>query len=411
VIRRLARQFLILCGVAIGAHVIVFTIFDSGLLGDPARIEVGRHADASSLGAARVRLGLLAAFEPRALRLRLEGPPQRLGLRDDRDALLCVDDDGTLLRRWPYANRDCAALAAAMEAAPPPGCTLRATALRPELPARGCGVALDDLALDLDAGRTLELAWAEPRPAWRRFCSQGLALLRFDLGRSRDGLPIAASLRSRGLRSLAFALPAFLLTTALALLAALACALRRGHLDRLLGTASAAMLAISSLVWILFLQRWLAADLGLFPVYGWAPPYLHYLALPILIWVLVGFAPEFRFWRALAVEESERPYLRTARAKGLSPARVLLHHLLPNLGIQLLNRMLVALPFLMLGSLLLERFFGIPGLGSWTVEAIQGRDAAVLRAITFLSALAFLLAQWLADFAAAWADPRLRRKS
>jgi len=409
VIRLALRKLLSALSLAVGVSLLLFLLFDSGLLGDPAVREAGKHADAEAIGQARQRLGQFSSYRPAALELRLRGPAARFTLEAEGGDLLLRDVRGEALGRAGLAGRRMEELPELLPL--PTGWSLEMTATEPGLPAAGLAVALRGGRAVLASHRPLALGWAEAAPAWRHFAAQTGALLRFDFGETRDGRPVAQELWTRGRRSLALALPAFLLTTLLALAAALLCVARGGWLDRSLAWISVAAMSVSSLVWVMLLQRWLGGGLGWFPVHGWQAPYLSYLVLPVLIWVVAGFGPELRFYRGAAFEEAGRPYLRTARAKGLSPRTALRRHLLPNLMLPLLTQVVVSLPFLMLGSLLLERFFGIPGLGDWTVRAVLDNDQQVIRATTFLFALLYLAAQWLTDLAYAWADPRIRRAS
>ncbi len=407
-IRHALRRLLSALSLAVGVSLLLFLIFDSGLLGDPAIREAGKHADAAAIGQARLRLGQFESYQPEAARLELRGAPAWFELAADGERLLLLDVQGAKLGAVETRGRRIGELAELLPL--PPDSTLRLEASDPELPLTGVAAALRGGRAVLDSRRATSLAWARPASRWGHFLRQTGDLLRFDFGHTREGRPVAGELWQRGRRSLALALPAFLLTTALALGGALLCLVRRGWIDRALGLACALGMSVSALVWVMLLQRWLAAELGWFRIEGWEPPYLASLALPVLVWVLVGLGPELRFYRGLAFEEAARPYLLTARAKGLPPGVALRRHLLPNLMVPLLTQIMVALPFLLLGSLLLERFFGIPGLGDWTVQAVFDQDQQVLRATTFLFALLYLATQWLTDLSYAWADPRMRRR-
>jgi peptide/nickel transport system permease protein len=132
------------------------------------------------------------------------------------------------------------------------------------------------------------------------------------------------------------------------------------------------------------------------------------LALPVLIGVAGGVGGDIRFYRTVFVEETSRDYVRTARAKGAGDGRIMARHVLRNAMIPILTRVVVAIPFLFTGSLLLESFFGIPGLGSMTVDAIHGNDFSTLRVMVFIFALLFIVGQLLTDLAYTWFDPRVR---
>ena len=124
--------------------------------------------------------------------------------------------------------------------------------------------------------------------------------------------------------------------------------------------------------------------------------------------MVTGFGGDVRFYRTIFIEEMNRDYVRTARAKGCGDARVMGRHVLRNALIPILTNIVITIPFLFTGALLLESFFGIPGLGSLTVEAIQSNDFSTLRTIVFLGALLFILGQILTDISYALADPRVR---
>jgi peptide/nickel transport system permease protein len=148
-----------------------------------------------------------------------------------------------------------------------------------------------------------------------------------------------------------------------------------------------------------------------FPISGFDPSaavIARFMALPVLIGLVVGFGPDVRLYRTIFVEEMNRDYVRTARAKGAGDGRVMLRHVLRNALIPILTNVVGAIPFLFTGALLLESFFGIPGLGSITVDAINGNDFATLRTMVFLGALLFIAAQMLIDVSYALADPRVR---
>ncbi|TAH38169.1 MAG: ABC transporter permease [Planctomycetota bacterium] len=409
---RALRRLLSAAGLAAGVSLILLLVFDSGLLGDPALIETGPKASAQRIGEARLRLGAFSAYEPRLATLHVAGPPQRFVLRSAGDALELRTLDGSQRWRVPLTGRTVQqALAELDGASPAPGWRLSLTPgpgaqERAQAPASGIAAALRGASQSLDTGRGAELAWAEAVPAWRRYGRRIGELFRGDFGVTRTGQPIGAELWSRARRSLALAVPAFLLSTALALALALWAAVRRGWLDRVLAVLSVAGMSVSWVAAIPLLQRWLAADLRWFPIYGWEPPYWTYLLLPILIWTVLGLWADLRFYRSLALEELHQEYVRNARAQGLGGARVLRRHVLRNILVPVLAQSVSALPALALGSLLIERFFGVPGLGGYTVDAVLSGDQAVLRAVTFLSAMCFLLFQWLADLACAWADPR-----
>lgn len=207
--------------------------------------------------------------------------------------------------------------------------------------------------------------------------------------------------------SLALMLPIFLgELIAGILLALVATAFKDTWVDRALVLLSVAGMSISYLVVIIFAQWFLGYYYDLFPVWGWEG--MRSLGLPILVGVLCGIGGNVRFYRTVFVNELRREYLRTAAAKGLAPSWIYLKHLLRNAMIQIVTRASAALPFLFTGSLLLESFFGIPGLGFTGIDALYNSDLQLLKALVVTSALLFVVMNLLADLAYAWADPRIR---
>ena len=157
---------------------------------------------------------------------------------------------------------------------------------------------------------------------------------------------------------------------------------------------------------ILLAQWFLGYNCNWFPVWGWGS--WKYLALPVLVGIASGLGGGVRFYRTVFVDELRREYLRTARAKGCSRLSIYGRHLLRNAAIPVITRASSVLPFLFTGSLLLETFFGIPGLGFAGVDALNNADLQLLKALVIVSALLFVLLNLLADLAYAWADPRIR---
>lgn len=387
--------------------ILLALVFDSGLFGDAALHEVGRHGGAEIAGQARVRSGAWQAFEPAAVHLRTEGAPLLVRIAEGRLLFETGGGNGSVAT-------DCSLAVLAERIG---GLDLAGTELRADLVAESLGdetaggilTALGSTRVWVREDRPATLGWALEGPFLARFGKSIGRLLRFDFGVSaRTGQPIAAHIGRRFGPSLALALPAFLLTTCCALFFGLVCAARhRRFTDRGLVLLAVVGMSIPSLTWILVLQKVLAADLGWFEVFGWEAPYLPHLTLPVLIWVVVGFGPELRFYRTVFLEELDSDWVRAARAQGLSESSIQ-RRLLRSSLVPVLTRVVVVLPFLFTGSLLLERFFGIPGLGSYTVEAVLGNDPPVVRAMTFLFTLAFIAADTLTDLAWAWVDPRVR---
>jgi peptide/nickel transport system permease protein len=238
-------------------------------------------------------------------------------------------------------------------------------------------------------------------------------MLTFDFGRSdADDTPIAKRLREGAGPSLSLTVPLFVL----GLLAGVAVALfvaffRETYIDRAVLVVCMLAMSVAGLLYIIGGQYLVGMLLRWFPISGFDPDasvVARFLALPVLVGLVSGFGADVRLYRTVFIEEMNRDYVRTARAKGAGDARIMVRHVLRNALIPILTNVVLAIPFLFTGALLLESFFGIPGLGSLTVEAIQGNDFATLRTMVFLGALLFIAGQLLTDISYAIADPRVR---
>jgi peptide/nickel transport system permease protein len=238
-------------------------------------------------------------------------------------------------------------------------------------------------------------------------------MLSFDFGRSdADDSPIVERLREGMIPSLTVTLPLFagglVIGIALSLFVAY---FRETYIDRTGVVLCVLGMSVSILLYIIGGQFLLGKLLRWFPISGFDPQpavVSRFLAIPWLVGLLSGLGGEVRFYRTVFVEETNRDYVRTARAKGCGDGRIMWLHVLRNAMIPILTRVVVAIPFLFTGSLLLESFFGIPGLGSITVDAIHGNDFATLRVMVYIGALLFVLAQIATDIAYTLVDPRVR---
>jgi peptide/nickel transport system permease protein len=169
-------------------------------------------------------------------------------------------------------------------------------------------------------------------------------------------------------------------------------------------------MSISGLFYIIAGQYVFSKLLHLFPVSGYEPGVLawRFVFLPIAIGVVAGLGSTSRWYRTIFLEEINRDYVRTARAKGLPEMRLLFRHVLKNAMIPILTGVVVLLPTLFMGSLILESFFGIPGLGSYTIEAIQNQDFAIVRSMVFLGSVLYIIGLILTDISYTVVDPRIR---
>jgi peptide/nickel transport system permease protein len=243
------------------------------------------------------------------------------------------------------------------------------------------------------------------------FFRKSVRLFVFDFGYSEDKRDIAAEIRARMGPSLALAVPVFLVGLAVCISFALLMAFFRAtYLDFWGVVLCVAMMSISTLFYIIGGQYVASKVWHLVPISGYAGGLdaLRFLVLPVAIGVISGIGSSSRWYRALFLEEMGRDYVRTARAKGLSESVVMFRHVLKNAMIPILTGAVVVIPSLFLGSLLSESFFGIPGLGSYTIDAIQAQDFAVVRAMVFIGSVLYIVGLILTDISYTLVDPRIR---
>ena len=244
------------------------------------------------------------------------------------------------------------------------------------------------------------------------FFEKSVTLFAGECGRSEDGREIGQEIRERMGPSLAIAVPTFVIGLGLTVSLALLLVLFRGTwLDRTGVVICVTLMSISSLFFIIGGQFLFARVLKLVPISGYdGNPWVawHFFLLPVAVGVIAGLGGATRWYRTLFLEEIGRDYVRTARAKGLSETRILFVHVLRNGLIPILTGVVVVIPSLFLGSLLVESFFGIPGLGSYTIDAIAAQDFAVVRAMVFLGSVLYLIGLILTDISYTLVDPRIR---
>lgn len=197
-------------------------------------------------------------------------------------------------------------------------------------------------------------------------------------------------------------------------LAALVAYFHGGLTDRVVTIACTVAMSISALVYIVVGQYVLAYQLAWFPVRGWGDSFLTnlfiYVPLPLLMGLLVSVGPDIRFYRSFFIEEMNNDYVRTARAKGLSEQKIMLKHVLRNAMIPVVTTVMMSLPFLMMGALILESFFGIPGMGNEVLLAVNKSDFPVIKAVTIYIAMATMIFNLLADLVYKLIDPRVQLK-
>ena len=243
------------------------------------------------------------------------------------------------------------------------------------------------------------------------FYQRSVPLLKFDFGASDEGRDIGREIGVRMWPSLALAIPTFILGLLVSIAFSLSLVFfRTTRLDFWGVVLCVFMLSISGLFYIIAGQWLFSKLLRLVPYSGfaWGWDAVKFLALPILVAIIARLGPEARFYRSLFLEEIGKDYVRTARARGLSERVVLFKHVLRNAMLPILTGTVSALPLLFMGSLIAESFFGIPGLGSYTIDAIGAQDFSVVRAMVFLGASLYIVGLILADISYTLADPRVR---
>ena len=235
----------------------------------------------------------------------------------------------------------------------------------------------------------------------------------FEFGISDSGRDIKHDIKQRMWPSLAIALPSLLVGLLLNITFALFFVFFRStYIDYVGVIFCVGLMSISSLFYIIGGQYLISKLLHLVPISGYAQGYeaIKFLVLPVIISVIYGIGSGTRWYRSLFLEEIEKDYVKTARSKGLSEFSVLFNHVFKNALIPILTGVVVILPLLFLGSLIVESFFGIPGLGSYTIDAIQSQDFAIVRAMVFMGTILYIFGLILTDISYTLVDPRVRLK-
>jgi peptide/nickel transport system permease protein len=268
-----------------------------------------------------------------------------------------------------------------------------------------------------DRGYDKPLVWNGQAPGARKltdtiFFEKSVKLFVFDFGVAEsDNRDIAHEIRTRMGPSLALAIPVFLVGLAVNVTFALGMAFFRATTLDISGVIlCVAMMSISSLFYIIGGQYLISKLWHLVPISGFAggADALKFLVLPVLIGVIGGIGAGSRWYRTLFLEEMGKDYVRTARAKGLAESAVMFRHVLKNAMIPILTGVVVVIPLLFMGSLIVESFFGIPGLGSYTIDAIQAQDFAVVRVMVFIGSVLYIVGLLLTDISYTMVDPRVR---
>lgn len=233
-------------------------------------------------------------------------------------------------------------------------------------------------------------------------------IARLDFGKSHFTNQRVAQMLKDGIGpSLCLTVPIFLIELVVAVSIALLCAFfRNTFVDRLIVVIAVMLMSVNYLVWIIFGQYMLGYRWGWFPIWGFEA--WSFLLLPVLVGVVSGLGENVRFYRTIMLDEMYRDYVRTALAKGVSRTGVLFKHVLKNGMIPILTNVVIAIPFLYTGSLLLESFFGIPGLGNMGINAVNYADVDVIRAIVLIGSILYVIANLATDLCYAFFDPRVK---
>ncbi|MBK1646251.1 peptide ABC transporter permease [Thiocapsa imhoffii] len=243
------------------------------------------------------------------------------------------------------------------------------------------------------------------------FFEKSIRLFAFNFGSSDNGRDIGYDISQRMWPSLAIAIPVLLVGLAFNISYALFIVFFRAtYVDFSSVVLLVAMMSISGLFYIIGGQFLLSKLFHLVPISGYDTGIeaLKFLILPVIVGVIGGIGAGTRWYRTLFLEEISKDYVRTARAKGLSERRVLFRHILQNALIPILTGVVVVLPLLFMGSLITESFFGIPGLGSYTIDAINSQDFAIVRSMVYLGAVLYIVGLILTDISYTLVDPRVR---
>ncbi len=243
------------------------------------------------------------------------------------------------------------------------------------------------------------------------FFEKSVRLFVFDFGSADDGRNIAHEIKTRMWPSMAIALPVLLVGLAVNITFSLLMTFFRATAIDIWGVVlCVAMMSISTLFYIISGQFFVSKLWSLVPISGYEGGIdaVRFVILPVIIGVVSGIGSGARLYRTVFLEEIGKDYVRTARAKGLAETTVLFGHVLRNGMIPILTGAVAQIPLLFLGSLLTESFFGIPGLGSYTIDAISSQDFAVVRSMVFLGSVLYVIGLMLTDVSYTLADPRVR---
>lgn len=235
----------------------------------------------------------------------------------------------------------------------------------------------------------------------------------FDYGRSWSTKQTISTMIDDGFSAtLCLTTPPFVASVIFSVILAMIASYFRGTVfDKGVVIVCLGMLSVSSLVYILFLQNILAFRMGLFPISGWDPSWAgrwQYLVLPWIILFVLLLGADILVYRSVILDEAYQDYVRTARAKGLTARAIFSRHILKNAMIPIITIVVIEMPFLITGSVLIENFFGIPGLGGMLVQALNNSDFPVIKAMTVIISLSYMVFNLLSDILYSIVDPRIR---
>jgi peptide/nickel transport system permease protein len=250
--------------------------------------------------------------------------------------------------------------------------------------------------------------WGYDLPLYRQFINFVCDIFRGNFGFSIEmNEPVIDILKRGSLASLSLTLPILAGGFVIAIMMAMISAYNRGgFIDRAVLWGSTFFMSVNYVVWVVLGQYFLSYKAGLFPVWGYENAY--YLVLPVAIGIFSSLGADVRYFRTAILDEIYKPYVLTAKSKGLSPIVVMTRHVLRNALIPIVTYISLSIPYLFTGSLLLESFFGIPGLGSVSINAIHSSDMAVVRTMVVLGALLYQFVNLATDILYAFLDPRVR---
>ena len=243
------------------------------------------------------------------------------------------------------------------------------------------------------------------------FFQNSVKLFVFDFGRSDSGRDIGYDIGQRMWPSLAITVPSLFIGLLAYISFGLILAFFRGSYVDVSGVVLCViMMSVSGLFYIIGGQYLIGKFLHLVPISGYDTGLnaFKFIILPVFVGLIGGIGASTRWYRTIFLEEMNKDYVRTARAKGLSESRVLYRHVLTNGLIPILTGVVVILPSLFIGSLIVESFFAIPGLGSYTIDAISRQDFAIVRSMVFLGSVLYIIGLILTDISYTFVDPRVR---